>query len=194
MLSRTSTVPSRLITAYTREPYAHTSIALDLQLNEMYSFARKRIHNPIDCGFIYEDIETGVFGRDKGTICSVYALPVTEEQYKNVIKEIDVFKQFQPEYSYNFTGIVCVMVNKPIVRNNKYFCSEFVAYVLDRSGIKLFNKHNSLVSPSDFRLLLDDRKIFDGLLINYRKHVSKFTEEEIEEVLACKTHETNAAV
>ena len=65
LLSRTHTTPARLIRFLTKEPYSHASIALDVELKELYSFARKHIHNPFDCGFIEEDIETGIFGMDK---------------------------------------------------------------------------------------------------------------------------------
>ena len=65
LLSRTHTTPARLIRFFTREPYSHASIALDIELNQLYSFARKHIHNPFDCGFIEENIETGIFGMDK---------------------------------------------------------------------------------------------------------------------------------
>ena len=41
LLSKTKTVPSNLIKLMTREPYCHTSLALDISLDEMYSFARK---------------------------------------------------------------------------------------------------------------------------------------------------------
>lgn len=38
---KTSTMPSYFIKKWTKEPYAHTSLALDIELREMYSFARK---------------------------------------------------------------------------------------------------------------------------------------------------------
>ena len=44
LLSRTHTMPARLIRLFTGEPYSHTSIALDIELKSLYSFARKHIH------------------------------------------------------------------------------------------------------------------------------------------------------
>ncbi len=183
LLSRTSTVPSKIIRAYTKEPFAHTSLALDMNLYEMYSFARKRVNNPIDCGFIYEDINTGIFGRDRDTTCRVFAVPVTEEQYDKVVEELNVFKANMPKYSYNYRGIVGVMINKPVVRKYKYFCSEFVARVLERAGIKLFDKNPSLASPSDFKMALADRVIYDGLLTEYRNCIKGYTVDDIEDKL-----------
>ena len=83
VLSKTQTLPSRVIKLWTREPYAHTSLAMDVELKEMYSFARKHLYNPFDCGFINEDITTGVFGRDVQTTCRIGRLRVTKEQYEN---------------------------------------------------------------------------------------------------------------
>ena len=45
VLSKTQTLPSRVIKLWTREPYAHTSLAMDVELKEMYSFARKHLQN-----------------------------------------------------------------------------------------------------------------------------------------------------
>ena len=72
MLSRTHTIPARLIRLYSRVPYSHTSIALDPELSQMYSFARKGVWNPLNSGFIREDINSGILGRDKNVYCSIY--------------------------------------------------------------------------------------------------------------------------
>ena len=59
VISKTSTLPSNVIKMWTKEPYAHTSLSFDIELNDMYSFARRKLHNPFYCGFIKEDITTG---------------------------------------------------------------------------------------------------------------------------------------
>ena len=108
VLSKTQTLPSNVIKMWTREPYAHTSLALDVELKEMYSFARKRLHNPFDCGFINEDITTGVFGRDTQTTCRVSRLRVTKEQYEKILRILDDFKSEKAIYRYNYLGILGV--------------------------------------------------------------------------------------
>lgn len=168
ILTQTQTIPSKIIRMYTREPYAHASIALDIELKQMYSFARKRINNPFDCGFIYEDIEGGIFARDKDTKCNIYAIPVINEQYKRVVKEIEVFKKNQNKYSYSYLGIVGCMFDVPVIRADKFFCSQFVAYILNRSGIQLFHKSHALTRPMDIRLTLLPYKIYHGKLCKYR--------------------------
>ena len=93
LLSKTKTIPSNLIKLITREPYSHTSLALDISLNEMYSFARRGMYNPFNGGFISENIEKGIFGKHKGTRCTVYELKVTRKQYDHIQRELVRFKK-----------------------------------------------------------------------------------------------------
>lgn len=170
MLSQTRTYFARLIKLYTREPYAHASIAFDEDLEEMYSFARLRPKNPFVTGFIEEDINSGVYGACTETTCCVYSLKVSQEQYDSLKTEVEIFKLNRDKYSYNFLGIVGVMIQKPINSENRYFCSQFVAHILDKSGIKLFNKSSALVRPFDIRMCPKLKKIYQGKLVDYRDY------------------------
>ena len=162
----------------TKEPYAHASIALDLELREMYSFARKGIYNPFNCGFILEDINNGIFGRDIDTRCIVLELPITESQYRRVVDELAKFKANSDKYRYNYWGLYGVIRNKAIEREYNYFCSQFVASVLKRSGIQVLDKEPGLVRPDDFRKCGAFKVIYKGLLRRYREYL--WTHEMIE--------------
>ncbi len=168
MVSKTSTIPSQMIKMWTREPYAHTSLALDIELNEMYSFARKKLRNPFNCGFITEDITTGVFGRDVGTTCRIMRVWVTEAQLDKINKILKKFKDNKNYYKYNYIGIFGVMINKPVEREYNYFCSQFVYYVLSKAGVKLFDKKPGLARPEDFRIWKEPELIYEGKLNEYR--------------------------
>ena len=72
------------------------------------------MYNPFDSGFVYEDIETGIFGSDKNIFCSVYAIPVTEEQYQKVCQEIKGFVQNKELYNYNYMGLVGILFGKNV--------------------------------------------------------------------------------
>ena len=58
VLTYTGTVISKMIKGYTKDEFCHSSIALDLELNEMYSFGRKYTFTPIFAGFVHEHIES----------------------------------------------------------------------------------------------------------------------------------------
>lgn len=173
LVSKTSTLPSNVIQRWTKEPYAHTSLALDLELKEMYSFARKKLNNPFNCGFISEDITTGVFGRDVDTKCKIMRLSITPGQYKKLLKNLDKFKEESSLYRYNYLGILGIMVNKPVEREYNYFCSQFVYQILAKSGVPMFDKEPGLVRPEDFRVWDKLEFIYEGKLNEYRRFLSE---------------------
>jgi hypothetical protein len=177
VISKTSTLPSNVIKMWTKDPYAHTSIALDMELNRMYSFARKKLRNPFDCGFISEDITTGVFGRDVDTVCRVGRLWVTPTQYRRITKILKRFQKNKASYRYNYLGILGIMFNKAVERKYNYFCSQFVYFVLEKAGVKVFSKPPGLVKPEDFRLWDELEIIYEGKLNKYREYLSEHYEK-----------------
>ena len=65
VLSKTQTLPSRVIKLWTREPYAHTSLAMDVELKEMcddleiiYEGKLRNYRNYLKLHFL-RDAETG---------------------------------------------------------------------------------------------------------------------------------------
>jgi len=175
LLSRTGTVPSKVIRFLKPMPYAHASIAFDENLSEMYSFARKRVHYPFYCGLIDEDIDKGVFGRKKTTKCLVLRLPVTAEEYSRVHDTVESFKADRRKYGYNYLGVFAARVHISIERKYNYFCTQFVDKVLQMSGINLFGKKSGLVTPEDYRKSDKLEHIYEGLLVNYRNWLSAFS-------------------
>lgn len=148
-------------------------------MNQLYSFARKHVHNPFDCGFIDEDIETGIFGLDKNVYCSVYEVPVTEEQYEIIKQEIGRFIKNRESYKYNYTGLVGIMFGKNVVDGKHFFCSQFVSHIFYKSGIRLFTKENGLIRPYDFHIRLKDKRIYKGKLSEYRQYIrNQYDENE----------------
>lgn len=174
VLSQTRTYPARAIRLYTNEPYAHASIAFDEDLEEMYSFARRGIYNPFNAGFIREYIDKGVFGRCNTTACSIYRLQISEDQYTRLRKEIEIFNQNKNTYSYNYLGLIGAAFNIPIRSRQKYFCSQFVAYVLKQSDIHIFSKNYALVKPRDIRVNSNLTSIYEGRLSQYRVYRKKY--------------------
>ena len=168
LLSKTNTLPSKFIKLMTREPYCHTSISMDKDLHELYSFARRGVYNPFNSGFIKEDIEKGIFGKHKKTKCVVYELVVSNKQYEHILQEISRFEKHQDKYNYNFMGVFSVFFHLAYDREYNFFCSQFVAAVLRNSGIDIFNKKPGLVKPGDFRRCSALKPIYSGLLVDYR--------------------------
>ncbi len=169
LLTGTNTIVAKLIRLYTKQPYSHASIALDAQLDELYSFARKQRFNPLNSGFVKEDICKGVFGADKNARCGVYRIPVTEEQYEYISEEIAHFVNNKDVYGYNYLGLFSAMFNKNIADGTHFMCSQFVYHVFCKGGIKLFQDESKVVRPFDFHVRLKDKQIYKGNLHEYRQ-------------------------
>lgn len=173
VLTQTKTYPARAIRLYAQEPYAHASIAFDENLEEMYSFARRGVYNPFNAGFIREDIDKGIFGRYRSTSCGIYRLKITKEQCERLRKIIEIFNLNKEFYSYNYLGLIGAAFNIPIRSKNKYFCSQFVAYVLEQSGVHIFDKSYALVKPRDIRINPNLDLAYQGRLSEYRIYKRK---------------------
>ncbi|MFD1952769.1 hypothetical protein ACFSL6_00885 [Paenibacillus thailandensis] len=167
LLTNTGTFFTQLIQTYTKAPYNHASISFNRELSEMYSFGRKNPNNPLNGGFVKEDIKTGTFSKYPETTCVIYELKVTEREVEKMKRVLRVFIRRQNKYMYNLLGVIGVALQEPVEFSNSYFCSQFVAEILQRSGIKIWDKLPALVTPDDFRQSGRFRLIYEGKLSEY---------------------------
>ncbi|MHC1719352.1 MAG: hypothetical protein AB9844_01420 [Clostridiaceae bacterium] len=152
LLTHTGSLLSNMVKLYTKEPYSHVSISFDENLREVYSFGRKSPRNPLIAGFIMEDIEYGTYSIFSETIYALYSFTVNEAQYIRMRQTILEFDRIKHKSSYNLLGLCGVLLGYPVNRANSYFCSQFVAFLFEKSGIKLLDKPFGLVTPKDFRM------------------------------------------
>ncbi|XEC93797.1 hypothetical protein AB6A23_20950 [Paenibacillus tarimensis] len=164
LLSDTGTWFTRMIRLYTRAPLNHASIAFDEQLTEVYSFGRKRPGNPFIGGFVKEDLRSELF---KDATCAVYTCEVSEKDYLKIRDSVQQFAQEPDKYKYNLLGLIGIMLNVKVERENAFFCSQFVASVFERSGASLVPKCASLTTPADL-----ERS--EALKLMFRGELSKF--------------------
>ena len=166
VLTHTGTFLSRVIKIFTRNKYSHVSIALDENMDEMYSFGRLNPYNPFLGGFVREGINIGTFKRFKNTKSQIFSLEITDEQYeklKDILEKMCMNKQ---AYKFNITGLVFALFRKRLMRKNKFYCSQFVRYVMENSDIK--DKHMSdVIKPEDFKKLENLHMEYEGLLRLY---------------------------
>ena len=167
LLTDTGTWFTRLIKWYTNAPFNHVSIVFDEQLQEIYSFGRKRPRNPLFAGFVKEDVYSGTYVYFQNTYCVLLKFQVTEEESKKIRSVIQTFAKQKDLYSYNLIGLLGVLFQIPITKKNAYFCSQFVAEVLQRSEIHLWNLPPALTTPNHFFTCLDFELIYAGKLYDY---------------------------
>jgi len=169
LLTDTGTWFTRLIKLFTRAPYNHASLALDSSLKDVYSFGRKRAYNPFIAGFVKENVYFGTFRHFPDTRCVLLRVTLTETQRANVVQAVRQFEKNKDQYSYNLIGLLGVLFERDIQPSDSYFCSQFVAQVMQSSGIRLWERPSTQVTPHDFLKHEQFQVVYEGLLYEYPK-------------------------
>ena len=167
----TGTIPGTIIKFITRYKYSHILLSLDNSLTKMYSFGRKNISNPLNAGFIIEDINGEFFHKFNKTSCRIYKLTITCQQYKKLEEILSGFEHHRDQYKYDIIGLLFKCFLIPITREKHYVCSQFVAEVLKEAEIYNFNKPTTLVKPKDFEYIENSLGIYCGLLLDAKRIV-----------------------
>lgn len=170
VLTMTGTKFSRVLRLATKKEFTHVSIALDKELNELYSFGRRSMLIPLIAGFIKEDTESGVF-KKYDTSCEILELSVEDNQFSDLLNELLKYITAYDKYRYNLLGLPFMWFDIPYERENHLVCSQFVASVLQFSEICEFNKSWTIVKPADFYNIQGVKSIFKGKLQDYVKGV-----------------------
>ena len=156
---------SSIIRNYSKSSYSHISVSLNDSLCPMYAMGRVYARIPLIAGLVEENVSRGLYALKPNTICRVYSLSVTERQYDLLNKNMKITWSNRRDYKYDVGGLVRFTINRPRpIVNNKYVCSNFVADLLERSNIHIFDKPSYMIQPKDF--LDNDRLelIYEGLL------------------------------
>lgn len=164
VLTYTGTMLSRVIKTFTGNEFAHVSIALDIELNRMYSFGRLNPYNPFIGGFVHEHINDGTFKRFKNTVSKVYAIQIEDENYEKLRKTISDIQDHKNDYTFNVLGLFAAGIHIRLKYDKSFYCAEFVKYVLDKSKVK--TDLPEPIKPEDFKRL-KAKVIYAGLLRNY---------------------------
>lgn len=165
ILTYTGTIPSKVIKGFTKDEFSHVSISLDIDMQEMYSFARLRKYNFFVAGFVHEKINEGTFKRFKNTKARIYRISVTEEQYDIIKNTIDKVWENKKKYKFNILGLCAVSIHKKVQREYYFYCAEFVKYVLEKALIK--TELPDIVKPDDFKNIKGLEEIYSGYLRDY---------------------------
>ncbi len=166
LLSKTKTIPSRMINRMTRGTYTHTSMALTEETDRFYSFARRKLHNFLKAGFLMEDLHSFVFARYADCACVLYALEISDESYEKMQVRIRDFEKNYDKAKYNFLGMLPLRLGIRFRRAYKLTCSQFVAVILDTSEEIKLPKDPYLMLPNDFPKIQGIKKIYEGTIQN----------------------------
>ena len=166
ILSQTGTLFSKAIKWHTKDPYNHASISFDANLEDMYSFGRKKRYNPIDTGLIQENFERGLFPYFPNAKCCILEIPVTKEEYDIMHQAVEEFYRNKDNYRYNFIGVLTYTMGRGYSRKDHFFCSQFVAYIISNTGH--WSANPMLTKPMDFINVPNTNIIYEGSITEYK--------------------------
>lgn len=161
ILTQSGTKFSKFLKFVTKEKYNHASICLNNTFNEFYSFARKIPTRPLPAGFVTENAYKHVFGMFKEVPCLVLEKELTDEQYDELNNLINYFVENKKQFSYAFITLAFANTNYSIVSDTKYFCSQFVAKVLNEISVET-PKSPEHMHPMDFTQLNGVKVVYEG--------------------------------
>ncbi len=117
--------------------YTHVAVCFDEETQDYYTFNYK--------GFRREH----PFGNKRRYGKSVrFELQVPKEQHASLKAIIRQMESGQVEWKYSLWGVVLCILGIRHKFKDSYFCSQFVAELLERSGIMKWKKHPSLYLPN----------------------------------------------
>lgn len=158
---------SNLIHRITRAEYTHAALSLDAGLEYMFSFGRRRPSNPFVGCFKRESLSEGVYGRCAELPGVVVEVPVTRGQYAAICGIVESFLLNHHNYDYNTLGLIRNLARIPGEGGTRFFCSEFVYYVLNESGVCDLGLLRGDIRPETL-LEVEGRIAFEGNLLQLR--------------------------
>lgn len=154
---------AKLLVWRTKFPYTHTSVGLEEDMDTFYTFISK--------GFLVEKV-TKYEKPDRPSFpCALYEINVSEETYIRVKEKVLSFKENKAKLKYSILGLVGSFIGVPLTRKNHYFCSQFVAEVLQECGAVKLNKKSSLCFANNISKLEELKLVFEG---THSSYIDKF--------------------
>lgn len=163
--SHIGTAFGKVITKFTHSKYAHSSIALDTSLENLYSFNRE--------GFVKESLSMFKNFNIDAPI-QVSCIFVKKTDINKIKERLDYLWSNKDKTKYALDNIINIVFNKPIETSKdslSMVCSQFVTWILSFSDIKLLDKSLNLITPKDLANLENPKvyHLYEGTVKDYDK-------------------------
>ncbi len=152
LLIRSNTVFSRMIHMVTGAEYTHAAISLDPNCRKVYSFSRKYTYTPLPAGFVSESIHRGLMCKCRNAPYALYRAKISNENYRKLEPRFEKMLALG-KFHYSLTGPFLCFFGIQRKKSYHYFCSQFVAEILQECGVLSEKKPASLYQPVDFAFL-----------------------------------------
>lgn len=162
-LTRTDSLLSRLIHRLTGDEYTHVAVGVDGAGGAFYGFGRKYA----------KKFYPGCFRKETpkafkpNVPCRICSLAVSDMQYKSIKEVLQSMYLARDKYGFSMIGIVLCFMHIRCVRRDKFFCSQFVAWLLKNAGVLDASIKPELIRPNWFCKLEGLKTVFDGVAGNW---------------------------
>ena len=162
LLTKTGTVPSKIIGKLSRARFSHASLSIDNEFTDMFSFGRKGM-KVFPGGFAKENLRTRVLKKYENCPCEVISMEVTDENYENIKNKARYFSDNKDLFGYSYIGIFACWCRIKLKFKNRYFCSQCVSEILKAGNVQL-PYDPLLMRPMDFMKIKDIKKEYLGTI------------------------------
>lgn len=159
LLTRFRDTGSRMLSTFTGSYYTHASIGFEEDAGTFYSFVKK--------GFIVEDISRYIKKSQNSPFpCRLYELSVPKRIYKSAKSIVLRFADNRKNMKYTLFGVIMCLFGVKYENKCSYFCSQFVAHVLKKSGAVTLKRASCLYFPEDLGKISSLKLNYTGNLQN----------------------------
>lgn len=162
LLTKTGTVPSKIIGKLSRARFSHASLSIDNEFTDMFSFGRKGM-KVFPGGFAKENLRTRVLKKYEDCPCEVISMEVTDENYEKIKNKALYFSDNKDLFGYSYIGIFACWCRIKLKFKNRYFCSQYVSEILKAGNVQL-PYDPLLMRPMDFMKIKDIKKEYLGTI------------------------------
>ena len=162
LLTKTGTVPSKIIGKLSRARFSHASLSIDNEFTDMFSFGKKGM-KVFPGGFAKENLRTRVLKKYENCPCEVISMEVTDENYEKIKNKACYFSDNKDLFGYSYIGIFACWCRIKLKFKNRYFCSQCVSEILKAGNVQL-PYDPLLMRPMDFMKIKDIKKEYLGTI------------------------------
>lgn len=149
VLMHSGTMLANVIQKVTKHQYSHACISFNKELDPLYSFGRKDM-SMLKTGMVINNPKHPFFTKFK-TKYGVYRMMLDKTGIDKMKDRLDYFERNLSRFKYDVGGLAYNFFGAEREKVDKYFCSRFVADILN-AGIGL-DKNPSLYKPNEFSSL-----------------------------------------
>ena len=154
LLTKFGDIRGRILSALSGSYYTHVSLGLEEDPGTFYSFVLK--------GFRIEKLSRYLKpGREPFPV-KLYEIEVASKTYEKIKEKIEYFVAYKSRMHYTTMGLFLSLLRIPYQRKFTYFCSQFVAHILQQVGIVPAHHKPALYLPQDLSNVPGSTLLFSG--------------------------------